>query len=62
MYYVLDMETNNLLLVTYMVWKGYTINFRERLCEISKAESIIGIAKNKKGLWVLDGDLVISDS
>ena len=61
MYYVLDIGTNNLLLVTYMVWKGYTINFRERLCEISKARSIIGIIENKKGLWVLDRNLVVSD-
>ena len=55
------MGTNNLLSVTYMVQKEYTVNFRERLCEISKAGSIIGIAENKKGLWVLDGNLVVSD-
>jgi len=60
-YYVPDMGTNNLLSVTYMVRKGYTVNFGEILCEISKAGSIIGIAKNKKGLWVLNGDSVISD-
>jgi len=60
-YYVPDMGTNNLLSVTYMVQKGYTVNFGERLCEISKAGSIIGIAENKKGLWVLDGNSVVSD-
>jgi len=54
-YYVPDMRTNNLLSVTYMVQKGYTVNFRERLCEISKAGSIIGITENKKGLWVCKG-------
>jgi len=26
-YYVLDIETNNLLSVFYTVWKRYTINF-----------------------------------
>jgi len=60
-YYVLDMGTNNLLSVTYIVQKEYTVNFRERLCKISKARSIIGITKNKKGLWVLDRDSAISD-
>jgi len=59
-YYIPDMGTNNLLSVTYMVWKGYTVNFREK-CEISKAGSIIGIAKNKKRLWVLDRNSVVPD-
>jgi len=49
-YYVLDMRTNNLLLVTYMVQKGYTVNFRAKLCEISKAKSVIERAENKKKL------------
>jgi len=49
-YYVLDMRTNNLLLVTYMVQKGYTVNFRAKLYEISKAKSVIGRAENKKKL------------
>jgi len=42
--------TNNLLSVTYMVQKGYTVNFGTNICEISKAGSIIGRAKNRKGL------------
>jgi len=58
-YYVLDMGTNNLLSVTYMVWKGYIVNFGTNMCEISKAGSIIGKAKNRKGLWVLDGNPVV---
>jgi len=49
-YYVLNMRTNNLLLVTYMVQKGYTVNFRAKLYEISKAKSVIGRAENKKKL------------
>ena len=49
-YYVLNMRTNNLLLVTYMVQKGYTVNFRAKLYEISKAKSVIERAENKKKL------------
>ena len=49
-YYVLNMRTNNLLLVTYMVQKEYTVNFRAKLYEISKAKSVIGRAENKKKL------------
>jgi len=60
-YYIPDMGTNNLLSVTYMVWKRYTINFGEKLYEISKAGLIIGIAKNKKRLWVLDRNSVVPD-
>jgi len=44
-YYVPDMGTNNLLSVTYMVQKGYTVNFGTNICKISKARSIIGRAK-----------------
>jgi len=58
-YYVPDMRTNNLLSVTYMVWKGYTVNFGTNMCEISKAGSVIGKAENRKGLWVLDGNPVV---
>jgi len=49
-YYVLDMGTNNLLSVTYMVRKGYTVNFGTNLCKISKARLVIGKAENRKGL------------
>jgi len=55
------MGTNNLLSVTYMVQKEYTVNFGEKLCEILRTGSIIGIAKYKKGPWVLDGNSVVSD-
>jgi len=58
-YCVLDMETNNLLLVTYIVQKGYSVNFGSNTCEISKARSIIGRAKNRK--WVLDGSPIVPD-
>ena len=58
-YYVPYIGTNNLLSVTYMVWKGYTVNFGINICEISKAVSIIGKAKNRKRLWVLDGNPVV---
>jgi len=60
-YCVLDMGTNNLLLVTYIVQKGYSINFGSNTCEISKARSIIGRAKNRKRLWVLDGSPIMPD-
>jgi len=55
------MGTNNLLSVTYIVWKRYTINFGTNIYKISKAGSIIGRAKNRKGLWVLDGNSVMSN-
>ena len=58
-YYVLDMRTNNLLLVTYMVQKGYTVNFGAKLYEISKAGSVIRRAESKKGLQVLDRNSVV---
>jgi len=58
-YYVPDMGTNNLLSVTYIVQKGYTVNFGTNMCEISKAGSIIGKAKNRKRLWVLDSNPVV---
>jgi len=45
-----------------MVQKGYTVNFGTNIYEISKARSIIGRAKNRKGLWVLDGNPVMPDS
>jgi len=61
-YYVPDMGTNNLLSVTYMVQKGYTVNFGTNMCEISKAGSVIGKAENRKELWVLDGNPVVPDS
>jgi len=60
-YYVPDMETNNLLLVIYIVRKEYAINFGIIIYEISKAGSIIGKAKNRKGLWVLDSNSIMSD-
>jgi len=60
-YYIPDMGTNNLLSVTYMVRKGYTVNFGTNMCEISKAGSVIGKAENRKGLWVLDGNPVVPD-
>jgi len=56
------MGTNNLLSVTYMVQKRYTVNFGTNIYKISKARSIIGRAKNRKGLWVLDGNSVVSNS
>jgi len=40
----------NLLSVTYMVRKGYTINFGTNLCEILKAGLVIAEAENRKGL------------
>jgi len=49
-YYVPDIETNNLLSVTYIVQKEYTVNFGEKLYKILKAGLIIERAKNKKGL------------
>jgi len=55
------MGTNNLLSVTYMVQKRYTVNFGTNMCKISKARSIIERAKNRKGLWVLDGNSVVSN-
>jgi len=58
-YYVPDMGTNNLLSVTYMVRKGYTVNFGTNLCEISKAGLVIGKTKNRKGLWILNGDPIM---
>jgi len=60
-YYVLDIGTNNLLLVTYMVRKRYAVNFGTNIYEISKSESIIGKAENKKELWILDGNPIIPD-
>jgi len=49
-YYIPDMRTNNLLSVTYIVQKGYTVNFGTNMYKISKAGSIIERAKNRKGL------------
>jgi len=61
-YYILDMGTNNLLSVIYMIRKDYTINFGTNLCEISKAGLVIGKAENRKGLWVLDKDPIMLSS
>jgi len=58
-YYIPDIRTNNLLSVTYMVQKKYTVNFGTNMCEISKARLIIGRAKNRKGLWILDSNPVV---
>ena len=61
-YYVPDMGTNNLLSVTYIVQKGYTVNFGTNMCKISKAGSVIRKAENRKRLWVLDGNPVVPNS
>jgi len=61
-YYIPNIGTNNLLLVTYMVQKEYIVNFGTNMCEISKARSIIERAKNRKGLWVLDSNPVVPNS
>ena len=54
-YYVLDMGANNLLFVTYMVKKGYIVDFGVNNCEIRKNGNAVGIAERKLGLWVLKG-------
>jgi len=56
MYYVLDMGTNNLLSISYIVKKGYTVNFGVDKCEIAKDRIIVGEAYSMKGLWVLKGN------
>jgi len=60
-YYVLDMEANNLLSVTYMVKKGYTVDFGVNNCEIRKDDNAVGIAERKLGLWVLKGTTSLPD-
>ena len=46
-YYVLDMGANNLLSVTYMVKKGYTVDFGVNNYEIRKDGNVVGIAERK---------------
>ena len=48
-------NTNNLLSVTYMVKKGYTVDFGVNNCKIRKDGNVVGIAERKLGLWVLKG-------
>jgi len=60
-YYVLDMGANNLLSVTYMVKKGYTVDFGVNNCEIRKDDNAVGIAERKLGLWVLKGTTSLPD-
>jgi len=60
-YYVPDIEANNLLSVTYMVKKGYTVNFGVNNCEIRKDGNAVGIAERKLGLWVLKGTTLSPD-
>jgi len=55
MYYVPDMGYNNLLSVTYMVNKRYFVSFGADKCEISKKGLVIGKAKKRRNLWILQG-------
>jgi len=52
-YYVPDMGTNNLLLVTYMVNKGYFVGFGVDRCEIIKGNMVIVRAEKSRNLWIL---------
>jgi len=52
-YYVPDIGANNLLFMTYMMKKGYTVDFGVNNCKIRKDGNAVGIAEKKLGLWVL---------
>ena len=58
-YYVLDMGQNNLLSVSYMVNKGYSVHFRAKDCIIQKENDVIGNVYKKNNLWVLSGKTVL---
>jgi len=55
------MGANNLLFVTYMVKKGYIVDFGVNNCEIRKNGNAVGIAERKLGLWVLKGTTSLPD-
>ena len=55
----LDIGTNNLLSITYIVKKDYIINFGTNLCKISKARLVIRKTESRKGLWILNRDPIV---
>jgi len=54
-YYVPNMETNNLLSVTYMSERNYSTIFGRNECSILKGMNVIGKARKRDKLWILEG-------
>jgi len=54
-YYVPNMGTNNLLSVTYMIERDYTVNFGRHDYRILKGIDLIGKVTKRDKLWILEG-------
>jgi len=54
-YYVPNIGTNNLLLVIYMSERNYSIFFGRDKCNILKGTNVIGKARKRDKLWILEG-------
>jgi len=54
-YYVPNMGMNNLLSVTYMSERNYSLFFGRDECNILKGRNVIGKARKKDKLWILKG-------
>jgi len=54
-YYVPNMGTNNLLSVTYMSERNYSIFFGRDECSILKGTNVIRKAIKRDKLWILEG-------
>ena len=54
-YHVPNMGTNNLLSVTYMSERNYSTIFGRDECSILKGMNVIGRARKRNKLWILEG-------
>ena len=54
-YYVPNMGTNNLLSVTYISERNYSTIFGQDECSILKGMNVIGRARKRNKLWILEG-------
>jgi len=52
-YYVSNMGMNNLLSVTYMSERNYSLFFGRNKCNILKGRNVIGKARKRNKLWIL---------
>jgi len=60
-YYISKIETNNLLSVSYMVKRSYSVNFRVDKCPIAKNGVIVREAYSIKRLWILEENTLYPD-
>jgi len=57
-YYVPEIGGNNLLFMSYIINKGYLVNFNTNQYKILKKNIIVGSGDRKNNLWILNGKTI----